>query len=272
TRGLIHAYLDRELDLVRALEIEQHLDVCPACAQGYQNQQSLRSLVRERAPYFKSPAGLESRIRSRLSAAATQSGAVTGEPIESAQATKRFRPFGRETVSPTRWWAWAGMAAALAIATIVVSVIVTRRSRPRGNDLLAEEVVSSHIRSLMANHLTDVGSSDQHTVKPWFAGKLDFSPPVVDLAPAGFPLIGGRLDYLGGRPVAALVYGRRKHLINVFIWPPGFPGGDSGPPAEAPAHQGYNVWHWTKAGMTYWAVSDVSTKDLGELAQLLQAR
>jgi len=131
---------------------------------------------------------------------------------------------------------------------------------------IEREVVSSHIRSLMANHLTDVASTDQHTVKPWFNGKLDFSPPVSDLATSGYPLIGGRLDYLRGRPVAALVYQRRKHLINVFAWP------DEGvADAETPprTQQGYHIIHETHGGMAYWIVSDLNSDELSSFGKLL---
>ena len=163
-------------------------------------------------------------------------------------------------------WAWAGVAAALAMAALVVWRLDPGVSRRSQNELLAQEVLSSHVRSLMANHLTDVPSSDQHTVKPWFNGKLDFSPPVKDLGAEGFPLVGGRLDYLDDRPVAALVYQRRKHFINLFIWP-----SDSGSGQKTVMRQGYNLFQWTQSGMSYWAVSDLNSTELQDFVHLVQS-
>ena len=246
TQTLIHGYMDGELDLVRSMEFERHLQECPACEQLHKNQQSLRSAVRNGAPYFRSPAGLEKRIHSALREA---------HKSEARTRAVRWR---------FRWrpsWAIAVSLAVVAMGAWVVTSIVPRRS---AEDLLVQEVLSSHVRSLMANHLTDVASSDQHTVKPWFNGKLDFSPPVKDLSNEGFPLVGGRLDYVEGRPVAALVYQRRKHLINLLIWP-------SAHKAEAAnkvlARQGYNLLHWAQSDMTYWAVSDLNRVELEEFVR-----
>jgi len=136
---------------------------------------------------------------------------------------------------------------------------------PPNNEALVQEVISSHVRSLMANHLADVTSTDQHTVKPWFNGKLDYFPRVNDLAGEGFPLVGGRLDYLDGRPVAALVYQRGRHFINLFIWPA---KGGSG--EKTFSRQGYNVIYWSSSEMAYWAVSDLNPAELQEFMRLEQ--
>jgi anti-sigma factor RsiW len=138
-------------------------------------------------------------------------------------------------------------------------------TRPSPEQQLTQEIVSSHVRSLMPGHLMDVVSTDQHTVKPWFDGRLDFAPPVKDFAAAGFPLKGGRLDYIGGRPVAALIYQHDKHVINLFVWPV---GGVTPHLAGDTTIEGYNVVHWTASGMNFWAVSDVERSQLDELATL----
>lgn len=260
TRRLIHAFLDAELDIVRCMEIERHLESCAGCRLVLQKQQTLGRLVRGSALYYKAPASLENRIRAGL----TGENRTASRPEEASVASSR--PL------QTRWsrsLTWAAGAVAFAAMAVIIAILAPGWSRPSQQDLLAEEAVSSHIRSLMPNHLTDVVSSDQHTVKPWFDGRLDFSPSVVDLAPEGFPLVGGRLDYFGGRPVAALVYQRRKHLINVFTWPAGPSASDSGPPAKALTRQGYNVYHWTKSRMIYWAVSDLNAEELNNFARLL---
>ncbi len=167
------------------------------------------------------------------------------------------------------WWrSWAvPCLAAVALVTGTMLWLTPRVSRRSQDDLLAQAVLASHVRSLMAAHLTDVPSSDQHTVKPWFDGKLDFSPPVQDLSKEGFPLVGGRLDYLEDRPVAALVYQRRKHFINLFIWP-----ALKDAKQQTVMRQGYNLFHWTQSGMTYWAVSDVNSAELQEFVRLVQGQ
>jgi anti-sigma factor RsiW len=238
---LIHGYIDGELDLVRNLEMERHLRDCAACSGAHERIQRLRFAVTTNAPYFHPPAGLESRLRSQLRAAS-----------KSKPDTPRF--LGR--------WQWAGIAAAVLIAVLSITVMTSRHA---GGEV-AQEVLASHVRSLMASHLTDVPSSDRHTVKPWFNGKLDFSPPVGDFPDRGFALIGGRLDYLANRPVAALVYQRRKHVINLFVWPA---PGQSDSAVHQTEHQGYHLLNWTKAGMTYWAASDLNPAELRELVSMV---
>lgn len=246
TTGLIHGYLDGELDLVRNLEIEAHLRDCIGCAQRYENLRILKTAMKDSSFRFVPPVEFEKRVSASIDREAKISG-------------------GRVAWSP-RWL--IGSLAVLALV-VVIFALVTFRSAPSTEDLVAQEVVSSHVRSLMAAHLTDVATSDQHTVKPWFDGKLDFSPPVRDLAAQGFVLVGGRLDYVSNRPTAALVYQRRQHSINLFIWPG---AAQSDTTERASVRQGYNLIHWTRAGMTYWAVSDLNLAELQEFARDLQDR
>lgn len=244
TQNLIDAYSDDELDLVINLEIDRHLEQCALCSESYKNHRALRNALKSAALYYRSPAELQARIQSSVRKAAK------------AEAVPRVRP-----------WRWAGVAASMAVAALVALVFVPLLRGPSPDERLTSEVLSSHVRSLMANHLADVASSDRHTVKPWFAGKLDFSPPVEDFAKQGFPLVGGRLDYLENRPVAALVYERRKHWINLFVWPS---GAESNVAAKAESRQGYNIFHWQQSRMTYWVVSDLDKTELEEFVQLVQ--
>ena len=239
---LIHGYADGELDPVRNVEMERHFRECAACASHYERLRGLRAAMSTSLPYFQPPAGLEQRLRGRLRA-------------ETAQAIRRVQ------------WQWLAVAAALVVTLPVVWMVARTSSRPDSAEVLANEAISSHVRSLMAAHLTDVPSSDRHTVKPWFNGKLDFSPSVADFSAQGFTLTGGRLDYLDSRPVAALVYQRRQHVINLFIWPAP-DGPDSG--IRATNRQGYHVLHWTQSHMNYWAVSDLNARELSEFAELVR--
>ena len=243
THELIHGYLDGELDLVKSLEIEKHLSDCHACMQSYEALRSLQSKLSDNSLRFEPSASLEKRLRSSL------------RREEKPQPPFLFR------------WSWVVAAASALAAVVIIWTIVAISSRQSPDDVLAQEVVASHVRSLMANHLTDVPSSDRHTVKPWFDGKLDFSPTVKDLSQQGFSLYGGRLDYIGNRPVAALVYQRRQHSINLFVWPATQAPAANGKASE---QQGYNVIRWSNAGMTYWAVSDLNLAELQQFVQLLQ--
>jgi anti-sigma factor RsiW len=246
TQDLIHGYIDGELDLVRSIDIERHMEGCASCAGAYRTQQELKGALQAVPLRFTAPNDLRRRIRSAVREA------------------DEFVP-ARRALNWLQAWRWAGAVAVLALVA-VISWNLARISRaPSGDELVAQEVIDSHVRSLMANHLEDVPSTDQHTVKPWFSGKLDFSPPVQDLAKEGFPLVGGRLDYLENRPVAALVYQRRKHFINLFIWPSTHASGQG-----AVMRQGYNLLHWTQAGMAFWAASDLNNTELQEFVKLLQ--
>lgn len=252
TKRMVPGYLDGELDLVRTIEMESHLKGCGECARELESQQALRAAIRRGALAYAAPAALRQRIVSSLEAPAV--------------AERRER---RDIWSAFRVLQWAGAFAAIAVCAILLWNVVPGLRAPAADQRLAAEVLSNHVRSLEANHLMDVVSTDQHTVKPWFDGKLDFSPPVEDLASDGFPLVGGRLDYLEGREVAALVYMRRKHDINVFVWP-GAGGSKDARPVES--RQGYNMMRWSQAGFQFWTASDVSASDLAEFVRLLQAR
>jgi anti-sigma factor RsiW len=244
-RELKHAYQDGELDVVHSVEIEKHLKSCDTCARVYANARTLKTAIRSGDLGYSAPVGLHGRIR----AAVRDEAGIRETP-------------GRSFVWPWRKWGFSVAGAALVAG---FAVMLTLNGSMAGR--LAQEVDASHIRSLQAGHLMDVASTDQHTVKPWFDGKLDFAPPVTDLAARGFPLIGGRLDYLANRPVAALVYQRQKHFINLFIWPE--PGGSA--PDESFTLRGYNLVHWHEAGMTFWAVSDLNTAELHEFAQAIKS-
>jgi len=250
-QSLMDAYLDGELDLMRSVETEEHLQQCQVCSTQYRRRLGLQSAIRNGAPYFKAPAHLRGRVQSALGMA---------ERPET-------RPAPRPVSTGWDWWKWVGVAASFLLVALATWRFVVPHLGPSAENLIAQEVVAGHVRALMASHLTDVPSSDQHTVKPWFAGKLDFSPSVVDLSAGGFILVGGRLDYLNNQPVAALVYQRRKHFINLFVWPSTQQANIA---LNALTRQGFNVLHWTQSGMTYWTVSDLNAAELREFAGRVQ--
>ncbi len=237
-RALVDACVDGELDLMTQLRIEAHVENCPSCLPLYEARREIRAAVRTRAPYFHAPAGLARQVR---------------------------RAVGRRSVLAARRWAWPALGAAAALVVLTVAGVLFLDSRGAATDRLAQEIVAGHVRSLLPGHLTDVVSSDQHTVKPWFAGRVDFSPPVADLAGEGYPLAGGRLDYVAGRTVAALVYRRNRHVLNVFVWPSASEVAES----DAAEH-GYHVAHWSRGGLAWWVVSDLNVGELHQFIRLLQ--
>jgi anti-sigma factor RsiW len=244
-QDLVHLYIDQELDVLRVGDVGQHLESCTACRALYVRPRALRPTLRRDAGYHRAPPELRERLRFALR----------------KQASETARPRARWL---RRWNAGLAVAAAVVLSVSVALYIVL----PTPPDRLEDDIVSSHIRSLMANHLSDVVSSDQHTVKPWFNGKLDYSPPVNDLTGQGFPLIGGRLDYLDNRPVAALVYRHRQHVINLFVWPSA-DAHEQKP--RALSQQGYNLLRWTQGGMEFWAVSDLNEAELTKFVDEISA-
>jgi len=256
---LMDGYLDGELDPVTSQKIEEHLRSCPACERAYKANSALVRAMERTAPYYKAPAGLRERIQSSLRDEIAERSKDNGGILRDARpliARKQAEP--RSILFGTSW-NWLALAAAIVFAAIVVWNVLPQLQRPGADQFLATQLIAGHVRSLMANHLTDVASSDKHTVKPWLDAKLDFAPAVVDLSSEGFPLIGGRLDYLDNRPVAALIYQRRKHFINLFVWPA---GPDTTRTPKAISRQGYQLLHWADSDFTYWAVSDISDGEL----------
>jgi len=250
TAALLSAYVDRELDVATSLRIETHLAECARCAAALARVEALRSAIGAAGLAYAPPPELAARIR-----------ASVGADVAAAEA-----PAPRVSTALLRRRPWtAGIAAALAagIAWLVVGPLV----RDAGRERIVGEVVAGHVRSLMVDHLVDVPSSDRHTVRPWFNGKIDYAPPVDDFKADGFTLVGGRLDYVDARPVAVLVYKHDPHLVNVFVWPSR--AGDA--PAETLASQGYALVRWVDHGLEYWAVSDLNARELERLPELIHA-
>jgi anti-sigma factor RsiW len=234
---LLHVYVDGELDLVNAREVEQHLRSCEDCRRVEEQIRALRDALASDAPAYRAPAHLRRNVRAALR---------------------------REAKESQISWPWLVFATGAVCAVLFFAAALFQTTRASRNTI-ADQVIGNHVRSLLATHLVDVASSDQHTVKPWFDGKIDFAPMVRDLSSDGFPLTGGRLDYLDGKTVVALVYHRNKHPINLFI-APAAANHDTAP--ELITRRGYNVFHWAHGEMEYWAISDLNQTELRQFADL----
>lgn len=246
----IGAWLDGELPPDQAREVAAHLARCPACEAELEGLRQLGGAIRRELPRLSAPAALRAAVLADAGAA-------------SASAPPPIVP-RRARLAPR----WLALAASVLLLVGVAGEAAWRAGQAAARrGVLADELVSAHLRSLMPGHLEDVASTDQHTVKPWFDGRIDFAPPVHDLAARGFPLAGGRIDYLGGRPVAALVYLRRRHVINVFLWP-----ADARAPAARPATvRGYHLLPCGGPEMACWAASDLAEPELRAFVRLLRA-
>jgi anti-sigma factor RsiW len=244
---LVQAELDGELDAAQAAALEIHRATCPICQAAQAELLRTRALLRTEA-YEPTPDDVRARVMARLRQVEPQIAPIIAP-------------------APPRQWGWTwlrGPSLGFGLGAVCAAALAFLILLPTQNDL-TDAIVADHIRALQPGHLEDVVSTDQHTVKPWFDGRIDFAPPVRDFATEGFPLKGGRLDYLDNRPVAALVYQRDKHIIDLYVWPETSAGphlaGDT-------AIQGYNVVHWTEGGMNFWAVSDVERNQLDDFANL----
>jgi anti-sigma factor RsiW len=238
---VLHGYFDSELDALGATEFEHHLEQCFDCISALDALESLRSSMIIAQLYEKAPAAFRGKVLARLSSA------------------------GPVAIFPARTpWRWLAVAAAFLVVVYAGWRVIPIQRGGNYETVLAAEIVDAHLRSLQPGHLTDVVSTDQHTVKPWFDGKLDFSPPVQDFTGQGFPLQGGRVDVVHGRSVAALVYARRKHSVNVFVWPTD----EKDDTPRFGSQQGYQWIDWRKGGMEFCAVSDAAPSALEQLQRL----
>jgi anti-sigma factor RsiW len=242
-RPRLDAYLDGELAETEGALLRSHLEGCPDCGPEIAALERLRESIRRAAPDYRAAAELRSGIRFAL-----RREAAAGAPM-------RSRASG-----------WLAYAASLLLAVAVGAGGTFVMLGERQEDAVANEVIDSHLRSLLGTHLTDVESSDQHTVKPWFEGRSDVAPPAVDLSAEGFPLVGGRLDLIAGKPVPTLVYKRRKHVINLFVLP-----ASRGDRPEMLSRRGYNLQHWDERDLGFWAVSDAAPAELGEFERAFRA-
>lgn len=246
SQNLMSAYIDDALDSSTANQLAMHLANCPACTNVCEEMLGLRTAIKTHAMRYIAPSHLQQRIQNALQ--------------------REKRPRRKLAQLP---WTWVNFGVATASSVAFAFTLALYLAVPSETERLDQEIVASHFRSLMPNHLADIASSDQHTVKPWFSGKLDFSPPVHDLAQEGFPLVGGRLDYINQRPVAALAYRHHQHVLNLYVWPDKT---NSDVPSQITSKQGYQLIRWSQSGMHYRAISDMNIQDLLDFKRQLTSQ
>lgn len=259
---LIQAEIDGELAPADAARIAAHVTRCPACAEIQARLLALSARFGQEASRYAAPEALRAAVQAHI-AAAEPSMARADPPRRRSWPRFPNLGFPNRGLPNLRLGRTTSFGAGFALAACLALAVL-----PAGGGNLADAVVADHIRALQPGHLTDVASTDQHTVKPWFDGRLDFAPPVKDLVADGFPLAGGRLDYLAGRPVAALVYHHRQHVIDLFVWPD---ASRFGRELTASSRNGYNVLRWNQDGMAFWAVSDLNPQELADFVRRWQA-
>ena len=254
--GLLPAYIDGELDPVTALEVEarmsQSLSVRGAC----ERLRDMSAAVREGADYHAAPDWLAARVREALPA-----------DLETPRARPAWTGWLISLGSLAAVGDWMRPAASFAAVAMVTWVVALGALRPGADERISRDLLASHVRATLANRYYDVASSDQHTVKPWLSARLAFSPPVADLSASGFELVGGRLDYIGGQPVAVLVYKRREHLIDVFVWP-----SDGSRMERTATLDGFDITRFERNGMSFSIVSDLAGDELDDLVHGLGGR
>ena len=246
----LNAFVDGELDVLAQRDIEERMQYDDALRDEVQALQQLRQNVRDHADYHVAPAEFRRRIETLL-------------PVAAAMPSRLSVASG----SLQHWFDWRPMLVAFAAMALLVVTLNQTGWRPGDGARLGQEVVASHVRSTLGQHLVDVASSDHHTVKPWLASKLDFSPPVQEVLLPGSVFLGGRVDYLDGRPVAALVYRQGAHVVSSFMWPT--PLADAA--AKFSAERGFQVAHWSRAGMNHWVVSDLDREQFAAVVRALEA-
>jgi anti-sigma factor RsiW len=243
TQRLLHAYIDAELDVAHSLAVEEHLQACPTCARACESYWALRAALKESSLYFQAPTALQKRLHLALP--------------RSERATRSARRAS---------WTWLSAAALLLflLGSFGFWGFTQLRSDASEDARMAQAVVDSHERSLVNTHLVDNLSSNPNTLKSWFESKIGFSPPVINLTLQGFSLVGGRLDFLNNRAVAAIVYKSGEHVINLFAWP-----ASQSTDLHTFSLQGYYLTHWTRYGMDCWAVADLDEDQLQQFAHLI---